>query len=123
MRLSKIANLVILRNHLQTVCNNTAVVKKADYRNVTSLISNLDDKIIKGALNLDLEDVMSEFDCLCENTKTQTKSKSKETKPKETKAVKSGLIKTGQMELPFSKTETMSEIQKRIEEEKKSLDK
>jgi hypothetical protein len=67
MRLSKIANLILVRDFLKISMNNTSIISKDRYKEVDRAVTELDKIIVDGALAIDLDDVGSEYDYRCES--------------------------------------------------------
>lgn len=92
MKLSDLANLVTVRCHLDTLCNNMNVVHKEDYRKLLNLGSELDKKFISECKKLDVDNLvgsnyiyLSDKDTLVEPKPIKSSKKKPGRKPKNTK--------------------------------------
>ena len=65
MKLSKLANLVIVRNHLSTILGNTSIIPKAEYKSMDLFCKSLDKAFLDGLQKLDLSELddLVDFDC------------------------------------------------------------
>lgn len=139
MNLSDLANLVIVRNHLQVIINNNAIVRKDRYREMDSIVRKLDNAFIDGVASLDTENLAQERGCVSKKEKAKKTLPVKTEKavvlpeaeeppaPKEPAPKKAPAKEDKQMSLPIEQEEatgrekTKKEISDRLAEAKKEV--
>lgn len=55
MKISTLANLVTVRNHLAVIMNNTSVIKKENYKIADTILRSIDNAFIEAVKTLDLD--------------------------------------------------------------------
>jgi hypothetical protein len=55
MKISTLADLVTVRNHLAVIMNNTSVIKKENYKIADTILRSIDNAFIEAVKTLDLD--------------------------------------------------------------------